>query len=153
MKISDKSFTKTIQLQCSIETLWKRWTTHEGLLTFFGRDNKIELLPGGAFEIYFLMDNPIGMRGSEGCKILSYLPNKMLTFSWNTPPNFAEQRASGYFTWVVIFFEEINSTTSSLQLTHYGWPEDETWKPIYDYFEKAWDNVLQNLLESMRYNG
>ncbi len=149
MKITDKSLTKTVHLPCTLETLWKRWTTHEGLLTFFGRDNKIELIPGGTFEIYFLLENPVGMRGAEGCKILSYLPQKMLTFSWNTPPGFSAQRASGYYTWVVLFFDAIDESTSSITLAHYGWPDDENWIPIYDYFDKAWDVVLHNLKHSL----
>jgi uncharacterized protein YndB with AHSA1/START domain len=72
----------------SLTESWSKWTTHEGLKTFFGRDNKIELEIGGNFEIYFLMDNPVGLRGSETCKILSFLPREMLSFSWNAPPHF-----------------------------------------------------------------
>jgi len=149
MKLSEKYFTKSEVFPCTIDILWQRWTTHEGLKTFFGRDNKIDLKIGGAFEIYFLMDSPVGMRGSEGCKILSYLPQKMLSFSWNTPPSFTLQRASGYYTWVVIFFEEKDENSCNLTLTHYGWPEDEQWLPIYEYFFEAWDAVLQNLKASI----
>ncbi len=56
------------------------WTTSEGLRAFFGVDNRIEMVSGGAFEIYFLMENEYGLRGSEGCKVISLLPQKMLSF-------------------------------------------------------------------------
>ena len=105
MEIFDKQIKKTVIIQCSLEDAWNKWTTHEGLLSFMGRDKKIELTPGGAFEIYFLMDNPIGSRGSERCKVLSYLPKKMFSFTWNAPPHFVEVRSSDYFTWVVIEFK------------------------------------------------
>ena len=81
MKITDKTINKSIVVNANIDVVWSKWTTREGLLTFFGSDNKIELKPGGSFEIYFMMDNPHGLRGSEGCKVLSYLPKRMLSFS------------------------------------------------------------------------
>ena len=44
---------KTRTVNSNIEDVWWKWTTHEGLLTFFGPDNKIELRLGGSFEIFF----------------------------------------------------------------------------------------------------
>jgi uncharacterized protein YndB with AHSA1/START domain len=105
MKMQDQYLKETIiksrTLQADVASLWERWTTHEGLLTFFGSQNLIELKPGGAFEIYFLMENPEGFRGSETCKVLSFLPQKFLSFSWNVPPHFEALRKADYKTWVV----------------------------------------------------
>jgi len=145
MKLSDKIIIKTKIFHQSIDSLWWRWTTHEGLKTFFGRDNKIELTPGGAFEIYFLTDNAYGQKGSEGCKVLSYLPGKMFSFSWNAPPQFPEVRNSEYKTWVVVQFNEISETQTEVTLTHFGWLKDEKWTPVYDYFSEAWGMVMNNL--------
>jgi len=79
--MTDKVIHKTRTIPCTTSQTWQKWTTHEGLLTFFGRDNKIEMQPGGAFEIYFMMDNPYSLRGSEGCQVLSFLPEKMFSFT------------------------------------------------------------------------
>lgn len=32
-----------------------------------------------------------------------------------------------------------------VRLTHFGWPETDEWNAIYDYFDKAWSFVLDNL--------
>jgi len=80
-KMSDKQIRKTKIVNCPGHNAWQKWTTHDGLITFFGNDNKIELRLGGPFEIYFLLDNPPGLRGSEGCKIISYVPERMLSFT------------------------------------------------------------------------
>lgn len=98
MQTTDQQIKKSYIVPESIEQVWWRWTTHEGLKTFMGVDNMIELTPGGAFEIYFIVDNPIGLRGTEGCKVLAYLPKQMLAFSWNAPPPFAAVRESAYKT-------------------------------------------------------
>ena len=145
MELSDKQIIKTRVFNQTIDSLWWRWTTHEGLLTFFGKDNKIELVPGGAFEIYFLIDSPAGLRGSENCKILSFLPGEFLSFSWNAPPGFDDVRNSEYKTWVVVGFNKISDHKSEVKITHLGWPVDDRWDPVYDYFNKAWDMVLDKL--------
>jgi len=150
MKITDKQILKTQTVDCSVENVWNKWTTHEGLLTFFGADNKIELTPGGAFEIYFSNDAPEGLKGSEGCKVLSYLPNQMFTFSWNAPPKYMDERNSGYHTWVVVNMKSLSASQTEVTLTHLGWPEDIKWNPVYDYFDIAWEKVMEWLRESCK---
>lgn len=145
MELSDKQIIKTRVFHQSQDSLWWRWTTHEGLKTFFGSDNKIELIPGGSFEIYFLRDNPYGLKGSEGCKVLSYLSEDFFSFSWNAPPQFPEVRNSEYKTWVIVGFKQMGDMKTELKLTHTGWPKDEKWAPVYDYFNIAWDRVFDNL--------
>lgn len=145
MIISDRKIVKTKHIPESLDKVWWRWTTHEGLQTFFGVENTIELIPHGRFEIYFLMNNPEGLRGSEGCTILTYLPKKMLSFSWNAPPEFDEVRNSDYKTWVVVEFNEIAMNEVEIIVTHLGWPDNELWDPVYQYFDEAWGYVLNRL--------
>jgi uncharacterized protein YndB with AHSA1/START domain len=150
MAITEKQIVKSAQLDCSPDTAWRKWTTHEGLLTFFGADNKIELKPGGAFEIYFSKDAPEGLRGSEGCKVLSFLPQQMFSFSWNSPPSIMEARESGIYTWVVIIFKPISDIQTEIVLTHLGWPEGKLWEQVYNYFNAAWGRVIENLENSCK---
>ncbi len=145
MEYSTKKIVKSTLVSQPVNTVWKRWTTHEGLMSFLGRDNKIELKPNGAFEIYFMLDNPYGERGSEGCKVLSLLPERFLSFSWNAPPHFEEVRNSDYKTWVVVEFQSLSNEQTKVVLTHLGWPDDERWFPVFDYFEEAWDIVMKKL--------
>jgi len=142
---SSRKIVKHQIYQQSLSDVWSRWTTHEGLKTFFGKDNQIELYPNGAFEIYFLLDQPKGMRGSEDCKVLSLLPKKYFSFSWNVPPNFTELRKSNEKTWVVVEFDSINAKQTAVTLTHLGWPEDEKWTPVFNYFTESWGVVFRNL--------
>ena len=150
MKYSNRVIEKTKVIDQSIIDLWTKWTTHDGLTSFFGKDNKIELKIGGAFEIYFLTRNPIGLQGSEGCRILSFLPNRMLSFSWNAPPKFKEVRESEYKTWVVIEFKEINNQKTEIKLTHLGWIDGIQWNEVFEYFNDAWESVLNHLEESIK---
>jgi uncharacterized protein YndB with AHSA1/START domain len=142
---SEKQIQKKRTVGCPIDKLWWKWTTHEGLLTFLGYENKIELMPGGDFEIYFLEENPAGLKGSEGCKIVSFEPNRSISFTWNSPPQFPEARNSTHKTLVEITLSETDKEKTEISLTHSRWPDDPHWDDVFDYFEIAWDIVLNKL--------
>lgn len=140
---SDRILRKEMMVPAGLAEVWEAWTTTEGVQTFFSSEAKVELAIGGAYEIYFLFDQPYGSRGSEGCRVLSYLPTEMLSFSWNAPPEFGQLR--GRHTIVVLRFEEIEPGKVKVMLWQHGWGRGENWDKLCDYFDKAWAHVLSNL--------
>jgi uncharacterized protein YndB with AHSA1/START domain len=131
-----------------LDAAWLRWTTTAGLATFFGEKQNFELRPGGPFEILFSMEAPEGQRGSEGCSVLSYETQRMLSFSWNAPPKFPAQRSER--TWVVVSFAAEGAGMTRVRLVHQGWVEHiatapaeaDNWRQVRTYFTAAWPNVL-----------
>lgn len=142
-EINNQMIEKSCIARCTIEKAWWKWTTHEGLLTFFGADNRIELKLGGHYEIYFMMDQPEGKRGGEGNRIISFVPNEMLSFTWNAPPQYDEVRNHEHKTWVVVNFESGGEDSIKIVLKHLGWLNGEEWMEVYNYFDKAWDTVME----------
>jgi uncharacterized protein YndB with AHSA1/START domain len=147
MTIQNKHIHHSIEIYAEVNEIWNRWTTEKGIKSFFASDCDIELKIGGKYEIYFLPDAEYGQKGSEGCKVLSYLPNRFFSFSWNAPPNFPDIRKKGPKTWVVIEITKLKNSTK-VDLYHYGWKESEEWKKVYEYFDVAWKKVLQWLAQS-----
>ncbi len=143
--VTDKAIRKEVIVSGTLPEVWHAWTTTEGVSTFFSPTAKVELRQGGPFEIYFLNDNPYGMRGSEDCKILSYLPERMLCIEWNGPPQFGKLRYKK--TQVNIFFTEIDPGKVKVEFIQHGWGNGENWDKLYDYFDKAWEYVLGNLVK------
>ena len=94
------------------------------------------------------MDKPEGLRGSEGCKIISYLPKKMLSFTWNAPPQYPEIRNHEHKTWVVVTFDSVEENKTKVGLHHMGWLNGEQWDEVYNYFNSAWTTVLDWLEKS-----
>jgi len=93
--------------------------------------------------MYFDLDAPPGSQGGEGCRVLSYLPQQVLSFSWNAPPEFPNVRKER--TWVVILLEELAKRRVKVKLTHLGWKEGQEWDEVFRYFERAWGTVLARL--------
>ncbi len=142
---SGRMLRKEVTVRASLDAVWHAWTTPEGIASFFAPESKIELKPGGAYELY--IDNrpetPEGSRGCEGCTVLSLVPRAMLSFTWNAPPTFPNLRFER--TTVALLFQESGPEEIRVQLTHLGWGEGFEWDQAYDYFDRAWDWVLNNL--------
>ncbi len=123
--------------------VWEALTTRAGATTFFSDDARIELRFMGPYEIYFVADAPAGTRGGEGCRVLSYVPQEMISFTWNAPPTLSEVRA--WKTFVVIQLSDESEGKTRVRLTHGGWRSGKQWDEAYTYFERAWPEVLANL--------
>lgn len=145
LKITDKQIAKQAVVKASRSKVWQLWTTTEGVIAFVAPDAHIELTIGGAYEWYFMTDAPKGSQGSETCKVLSFLPEEMLSFSWNAPPDQAFVRNHAYKTWVVLLLSDTADGDTLVKLHHTGWPEGEEWDVAYHYFNEAWGFVLDRL--------
>ncbi len=141
-EITDRVMYKEVTVKATLDEAWRAWTTNEGANEFFSPYTKIECRTGGPYEIYFDNESPIGSRGGEGNKVLSFLPRTMFSFEWNAPPSFGPLR--DVRTRVVINFEQVGSDSVKVRFHHLGWGAADEWNAIYDYFDRAWGYVLGN---------
>jgi uncharacterized protein YndB with AHSA1/START domain len=139
-----RAIRKIVTVNAPVDDVWEAWTTAEGARTFFAPVARIDLKPGGAYEIYFNPDEPEGDRGSEGCKVLAYRKPQFLVFSWNAPPEIPSLRTGKAKTRVEVRLEPAGDRTD-VSLTHSGWGTGADWDENFAYFERAWDVVLGRL--------
>jgi uncharacterized protein YndB with AHSA1/START domain len=139
--MSVQGFEVTQRVNAPVAAVYERFTTSAGWRKFFGVDTTIDLRIGGSWEVYF-GDDKIG---SNGCQVLSYIPNEMMSFSWNAQPKFAERAQR---TWCVVHFAKDGESKTTVRFQHYGFSESGNWKEVRGYFEKAWPNVLGALAKS-----
>ena len=85
-----------------------------------------------------------GNRGSQGCRIWSFTPGKMLSFDWNFPPDIPSLRYSGAMTHVTLLFDEVRGKVR-VRFRQLGWQQGDDWAAGYAYFDKAWSYVLEQL--------
>jgi uncharacterized protein YndB with AHSA1/START domain len=130
------------------DDVWSALTTTRGWKAFLDVDSRIELRPGGPFEIHFKPDAPAGSRGSETCTVLGYDPGRMLSFTWNAPPDLPHARER--HTWVVMTLEPLAGKTTRVRLRHMGFEEVARAIPEHAgeveraraYFTAAWPRIL-----------
>ncbi|MEQ9617488.1 MAG: SRPBCC domain-containing protein [Phycisphaerales bacterium] len=132
----------------SIGEVWASWTTGEGFEAFTGAKAEIEPVPGGSYFIRWVPEAEQGSQGSEGCEVLAAHHEKMLSFSWNAPPQFPNVREER--TTVSIYFDAEGPDRTRVTLYHHGYPSEgysEEWDNTYEYFAKAWPTVVEWLVD------
>lgn len=144
--------TKEVVVHATLPDVWYAWTTREGIASFFSPDSKIELELGGAYELYMGMENPdeSGTRGSEGCKLLSYVPLEMLSFEWSFPPKVMSLRKAHAKTYVVLRFEPLEGERVRVRFAQAGWQAGDDWRQGWIYFDRAWTSVMKQLADRVR---
>lgn len=133
--------------------VWRAWTTSEGLSAALGGTaTRVECVVGGRFEILWNGAAPEGERGSEGCTVLSYVPERMISFTWNAPPQFAHARQQ--HSRVVVELRAVTESTTEITLTNLGFdalaaafPEHaQEYRDVRAYFAVAWPRVLSHFV-------
>jgi hypothetical protein len=71
---------------------------------------------------------------------LAVQPEKMLSFTWNSPPYLPEVREE--MTHVTLRFYPISPDETQVSLKHDGWGEGGEWDKAFDYFITAWGEVV-----------
>lgn len=138
----DRAIVKTVLVKAPVKEVWRAWTTSQGMKDVLGANCNIELMLGGRYEILFSDQPPVGAQGSEGCQVLSFVPERMLSFSWNAPPSIPAMRH--HRTFVVVTLTPSGEETT-VELRHAGWRTGQEWDKTYAYFDNAWGFVLSAL--------
>jgi uncharacterized protein YndB with AHSA1/START domain/uncharacterized protein YciI len=137
---SAKVLTKETTVAATLQEVWDAWTTPKGVTSFLTPHAKVEARVGGPFEVYFNGKAEPGLQGSEGCKFMAIEPMKMLSFSWNAPPDMPDMRKQ--HTLVVVKFQELAPKSVKVTLSQMGWGDGPEWDKNYAYFNEAWPFVL-----------
>ena len=115
----DRTIRLEIIIKAPTEKVWWAWTTRAGIRSFFAPDCNIDLRVLGKYEILFAPSAPAGLRGAEGNLVLAIQEGRMLSFTWDAPPNFPEIRKQR--TSVVITLVRLDQNTTRLVFRHTGW--------------------------------
>ena len=142
-KADERAIDEKITVKANVDDVWKAWTTTDGVKTFFAPDANVQLRVDGPFEIYMNPFAEAGMKGADGMRIIAFQDKKMLIFTWNAPPSLPEARKQR--TVVIVRFISRGDVLTDVTLHHIGWGEGGEWDKAYDYFGKAWPNVMKNL--------
>lgn len=140
VKDVDQTIRLEIVINAPVEKVWWAWTTRDGIKSFFAPDCDIDLRVLGKYDILFAPSAPVGLRGAEGNVLLALQEGKMLSFTWDAPPNFPEIRKQR--TSVVVRLVRLDSNKTQLVFRHTGWGEGEDWTRVRDYFVSAWGDVV-----------
>jgi uncharacterized protein YndB with AHSA1/START domain len=138
-----RSFTKEIDIDAPAARAYALWTDAAAWMQLMGGESRasLDLEIGGRYEWLFN-----GTIGSNGCQVLSYIPDRMVSFTWNAPPDQATRERR---TWVVVETTETAPGRTHLRLTHLGFGQGADWDTTFTYFENAWGRVLPMMKQAL----
>lgn len=139
-QIEDRELRGDVIVDASIDDVWRAWTTDDGVRTFFASDNRVDARPKGPYEIYFDPEQPPGLRGGEGMIVLAIQAPRLLSFTWNAPPRLPAVR--GQLTHVTVRLAETGDGRTRVTLSHDGWGDGGEWDEAFQYFRRAWFDVV-----------
>ena len=140
---AERAIDHEVIVPAKVDAVWQAWTTGDGIKTFFAPDANVDLRVDGPFEVFINPYATPGMKGADGMRIIGFQEQKMLSFTWNAPPSLPQARANRSI--VILRFEPVGENQTRVTLHHVGWGEGGEWDQAFEYFSKAWPNVLANL--------
>lgn len=143
IKMTLREICKTAVVHATPREVWDAWTTSEGARTFFAPQANIVMSPGGPYELYFNLDQPEGLRGSEGCVVRELEALRFFSVTWNFPPSIPALRNT--YTMVGVHLQGLVDGTTRVVVTHSGWGAGPDWDAGLRYFQRAWKLVLARL--------
>ncbi len=127
-----------------ISKVWSLISTAEGMGQFFAPQVSMDLSIDGLLDVWFFPDNPAGLKGAEGMRILAFEAPRRLLFTWNQPPFLASiQNQRTVVEWTLID----HGATTTIKLTQMAWGQGGKWPQAKAYFSEAWKVVLNRLAE------
>ncbi|PKG25578.1 SRPBCC family protein [Niallia nealsonii] len=131
-----------IVINASIEKVWKKAATSEGIAAWF-MPNDFQLEEGHKFHLH-------GPFGPSPCKVIEVDPPKKLTFTWDLDG------------WIVSFLlTELENNRTEFTVIHGGWKEsdktvekaNEKASVIRDRMNGGWEQIVAKLKAAIESNG
>ena len=139
----EREILKEVVVNAPPETVWKAWTTPEGVRSFFAPDAVVDPRPDGPFDIHMNPYAEAGLRGADGMRFLAVQEPSFFSFTWNAPPHLPQARKQR--TVVLVRLKPEGEGRTRVTLRHLGWGDGGEWDKAYAYFDGAWGRVLANL--------
>jgi len=116
-----------------VDEVWSALTTVKGIQGFYVPGADVDLRPGGTYEMHYAPDAPPGQRGMEATKVLSFVPDEVLSGTGSAPPEFPTVQKEK--TKWVILLDGVEGGTR-VQMSMIEWGVGDEWDRAFDYFEK-----------------
>lgn len=145
----DKIIDISLRLPCEPKKAFEMFTVNELLESWLTVRADVEPKVGGKYELFWNPEDKL-IDSTFDCKVTAIETNKFLSFEWKGPKQFKHfMNQADPLTHVVVFFipcnEEGGKLCTELHIIHSGWRSSPDWEEARQWFEKAWQNALDNL--------
>lgn len=132
------------------DEVWRLFSTTEGLSSWVAPVAAIDLRIGGIWEASYRMDAHLGDQGNIRNRVLSYLPQRMLSIAVDSaPPGFPHPELIQRV-WTVIELEPAGEGRTRVRVSMLGYGEGADYDELYAMFDQGNALTLRKLAERVR---
>lgn len=148
--MSTRDIVFDLELPIAAEAAWKQWTDSKKLEKWLTTEANVDPKLNGAYELFWDPTNK-NENSTLGCKISSFVQNKILGFEWRGPVPFADlMNVEPFPTWVSLCFESTAIDKTIIHFRHSGWAIGEDWDKARQWQTNAWQMAFKELAELTR---
>lgn len=140
---------QSARIAISPEGAFRYFTENDLLEAFFTVKAEVEPRIGGKYELDWDPEKT-PEQSTVGCRITALAEDRLLAFDWKGPPPHDEvMNAADPLTHVAVTFIPVTGSGTEVHLLHSGWRSGEAWLAARQYFDRAWEMVLEGLVEEV----
>lgn len=137
-----------IEIDASLDQVWKAFTTTEGLRSWVAPLADIEFKVGGKWRANYNSKGKLGDDATIENTILCYDPKRMMSIRPTKVPKgfpFAEPVKK---TWTVFYFDAVNDSRTKVRVVVLGYDSSEPSRQLRAFFEQGNKQSLNQLAKS-----
>ena len=136
-------------VKAPIDTVWRAWTTKEGIESWMVAKTEIELRIGALWRTSYNRDSNLDDDASIHQEILAFDPGRMLSFRTIKPPKGFPFPTAILKTWTVVYFEPVDSGQTKITSRMMGYTGDAESQTMRAFFERGNKATLDNFVRKV----
>jgi uncharacterized protein YndB with AHSA1/START domain len=136
-------------VKAPVDTVWRAWTTKEGIESWMVAKTDIELRVGALWRTSYNRDSNLDDDGAIHQEILAFDPGKMLSFRTIKPPKGFPFPSAILKTWTVVYFEPVDGGQTKITARMLGYTEDAESQKMRAFFERGNQATLDSFVRKI----
>ena len=134
-------------VEAPVAKVWRAFTTNEGMESWCVAHADIDLRIGGKMRTHYSKEGKLGDGGTIENTILSFDPERMLSFRNTRAPEKFPFAEAFQKTWSVLYFENVGPGRTKVTIVGLGYGDDEQSVKTRAFFDKGNAFTLKKLQE------
>jgi uncharacterized protein YndB with AHSA1/START domain len=124
-----------VDVPAPLADVWNAMTTSEGIRSFIAPVTLVELKSGGCYCTNYTPGTHIGDKGTISNRVLSYIPQQMLSAKINLVDIFPPQPRAENSLFLVLEFSARDPQSTHVKASLLGFGTGEQWDKVYKFFD------------------
>ena len=134
---TDTRLTTEVEIDASVDVVWKAMTTTEGLKSWVAPLADIDFKVGGEWRANYDANGELGDKNTIINTVLCYDPHRMLALKVASTPESFPFKTAVKKAWSIFYFTRVDDTKTKLTIVGLGYDDTEESQKMKSFFESG----------------